>query len=430
MTRDNESHSVVMPLMGAGALGAGAYGSYRLDNHLADLGISKGLTLNREAVKAINEFANATPEQMRDPSRFIFRYSDLGNKASKAQLFNEDPRKAYEWFTDTKRLRKGLTQDLRRMERGLDKFRGSTADFVKGRLGKIIGDERATRLKDFLVNTKLLDLQTDVGAFRRSFTDVGAKVRMQRLAKSKLHAAMAAAHETEIGKSQTRALTRLMNEWADVSKVNANDLVRHTTDALYYDVTKSINPRTGKPFRNAAEYLTAYLPGSEKTMRPYLKLFEDINSGSYSSRKEVLNAVKKRLFPATFLSDADLDSVKLKGKNPFQKELLKNLGRTTKYEYSPDVDKLTRTGRFRRRPGVTGVKSIRSIIRKSPALTFMASDLGQGYRGKEFGQMIKALRVGQTLRNPKLRLALGLGSAGLGGLGITNLVRNIRSKND
>lgn len=432
MARDNDRHAVVTPLLGAGVLGTGAYGSYKLDKHMADLGVRSGLTLNENAVKAINEFANATPEQMRDPSRFIFRYADLGNKASKAQLFNEDPRKAYEWFGD-KTIRKGLSKDFGKLERGMSRFRGGLNDFINNYVGKVIGAERASSLASLLADTKLRDIHSNLINSKHMFTDVGTKVNMKRLASSKLHEAMVAAHETEIGKSRPRALIRLMNEFADTTRLNARKFVTDTADALQNWRT-AINPATGKKYRSAAEYIAALYENSEASMRPYMRFFKDLDKAdSKLSRKELINILKKRLFPNTYVNDEALGTIRLKGKHPFAKEVLKSLGRTTRYRYDEELGKLApdfKHGGYRRHPGVKGVESVRSIIRKSPILTFMAADLGQGYRGTEFGQMIKGLRIGQALRNPKLRLALGIGSAGLGGLGITNLVRNIRNKGD
>lgn len=418
---EEKNHAVVTPLLGAGVLGTGAYGSHKLNNYLDSIGLRKGLKLNPEAIKAIEDFGKYTIEGSGGPSKAVYRYADLANKASKSQLFLNDKRKTWEWFLNNEKMTGSLADAASRGQESIGRASKSVNKFNRNILSKIIGRKGSNALNRFL-NKKLFDpAQTNLGEVEGFLTPFQRYVRDAKLPSDKSLIARLAAHEAEIGSGgKARALLRLMQEGAGEPAVSPEGLAKRTTEALRrWD-------KTVYNFKSPLEYFN-WLSGrkkGDKLYEAYLKHFDSL-TGQKLTKKDMLSRVRQLLVPG---SEGALPSGKA-GKIHYIKSVTRDLGSTTKWTLDEATGKFVPAKKFKLAPGVKRFGDIKKTIEKSPLLSFLAAGQAEHY-AKPYGQAAKVLKWTQRLRNPRLAATLGLGAAGLGSLGLINIGRNMSKKED
>jgi len=423
--RDNKTNAVASPFLASALLGSGAYGSRALDNMLDRNGIGKHLTLNPKAIKDLEAYAKARPSDVADPAKFIYRYSDLANKASKARLFNEDPRKAWEWFSNGRTL-DSFANLSDNFSNRLDKIRSRQLRTMYNRLSGIIGKKLSEKTYDLLSNQILLPIQSaanDLSYFTRS---VGSKVEGLKNKNNLSHIIGVASHEAALAQKRTDALLRLMSEGATGNgkyQYSAERVARDVSEALFN--YKNIK---GEKFNSASDYLKYMyedLGMTRQEAENFLKFFKDIPEKNLKTKSQVLDEVRKILAPKTYGTGKS----KYLPRRAWLGEL-SNLGSPQRWQYNEitgNLEKNMAKG-TKLAPGIKTVKDMQRVIDNSPALTWLAASLSRGYTGAEFGRLTTSLKLLQKLRNRKLQLALGLGSAATAGLGLTNLGRNIFTK--
>ena len=198
-------------LLGA-ALAGGAGASYKLDNYLSGIGIPKGFTVSDEAIKAMDEFAKATPADVANPDKFIYRYSDLANKASGARLFNESPRTVAEWTVEEPKLNEALLKayskilnSAKRVEQVLRRVSPGAADKF-----------RSYVLQKLSTYSNVLDSEFRPMGKWFNMPDVPRKTKFVRT------------HIPAMSESPTTALLRVMYEGATSHKFSGRERISNT----------------------------------------------------------------------------------------------------------------------------------------------------------------------------------------------------------
>lgn len=430
MARDNDrKRAVVTPMLGAGILGSGAYGSYKLDKYLHGLGFTKGLELNPEAVEALNAYATLRPTDLADPSTFARQYAEAANAASSAQLFKNDPRKVWEWEINSPEFRERAYGDIKKLQARTGKITGRLADW-SSRL----------RSKSFNRTADLLDkISAKISGASGSLSwlyplEVTRKNQGQQAA---MFAAINA-HTPEMGQSPLRSYIRLLNELK--YGANADAIADNTVEALLHYKNPTFKNFAGKPFNSAAEYFNAIMQGDYKSKVPHL-FDKYMASFDYAAKKlgnnsaELTAQVRKMLAPEMFKSVRGLDPYSPFGKKwsgkIIRKEVEKLIGPASEWHWNGETGKISLKKAIN--PGAKGIRTIQDIVdmtEKSPVLKFLNAQaaLDYGNISKGYGNIFNKFRLLQRLRSGKTQLGLGLGALGLGGLSVANFIRNRRKK--
>lgn len=429
MARDKDrNRAVVTPLLGAGALGAGAYGSHKLDNYLHSRGLSKGLKLNPEAVEAIEAYANLRPTDLADPTTFARQYAEAANAASNAQLFKNDSRKVWEWEINSPELRKGFGRDARR------------ARVVLKNLGKRLnGVSEKLRAKSLNRVADFVDkLKGGLNSTNNMLAEVAPISRIARLSGQPMgFEAALFAHTPEMGQSPVRSYIRLLQEMRMKNlrepAINAAAVADNTVEALLHYRNPTYEQFAGKSFRSAAEYFNVLQQGGYKDKIPhlfdkYISSFDDVVKQFGNNEGELVAQVRKMLAPSVFAK-----------KNPYARmsplamahEVTNQLGDMSEWKIDPKASTISlKKPTDHLGKGIRTIQDVVDLTEKSPTLKFFNAQaaLNYGNASKGYGSIFRKLKLLQRLRSGKTQLGLGIGALGLGGLSVANFIRNRRKK--
>lgn len=198
---DTDKKAPVASWLAAGLSGvSGAYASHKLDNYLASLGLPKGLTVNPHAIQAMDRFAEATPADVSNPDKFIYRYADLAHRASGSQLFVEDPRSIAEWSVEAPKLNKTIIDFHTKIK--------DSAERLEGLLRKIspsLADKYRRKILNNLIDQYFV-LKDEFSPLNGWFNSNGVPgVRRRKFLRT---------HIPQIAESPMEALLRVMFEGA------------------------------------------------------------------------------------------------------------------------------------------------------------------------------------------------------------------------
>lgn len=422
-----DDHSVVLPLLGSGVLGAGAYGSHKLNKFMESLGIKSNYTLNRDALQAFEDYATLKAGKI-NPETFAYQYAQAAHRAGASKLFNEDPKASWEWLINNQQMRKGIHNKALGVNKKLDKV---IEKLEKNKLTKWLSkpfgfvNSQAGMLKDTF---EPLDTKINRAA-QRVMSEMAAHGRAMKPEAAKKYVINQLAHVPAMAQSELDSYVRLLSEVAP-NVQNAGSVAANTVEALQNYKNPKYTEHIGKVFNSPAEYLAEmYTPKGHKPV-----------PGAFDSYIEsVQEAFKKN---PTNKNDGlaweirGLLNKSKKGRDPFNEgrslyqELLSTVGSRAQWEQGGDGIRIAKSGKLA--PGIRSIQDIRDRALNNPALKFLDGVATTQYSqaAKPYNKMTRALKWLMTARNKKLRIGLGIGSAGLGVLGITNLIRNIRNKKD
>ena len=412
--REESNRSVVAPLLGSGALGAGAYGSYKLDNLLDRLGIKKGLKINPEALEAVSAYADLKPEAI-NPSRFALQYSQAANNAANAQLFLNDPRRVWEWEINTPELRENVSKELTKLRSNLVPKANKLSNFIR----KLSLNGLASRVDSL---SHKIDGTLSEGI--EFFSPLDEAIR------SKPGAAKQAiktwAHTPEMSRSQLHSYVRLLNEVAP--GVHSDAVADNTLEALLNYKNPTYKPYIGKVFKSPAEYFNLMQGGTAANMPnvfdDYISSFDDIVKNYGSNRGELMAQIRKSL-------GTRMNPYKGIGRTDIARALKKTIGDTSTWGFDPASKTMHVVSDMKLNPSIRTVQDIIDRGGNLPWLKFLNAQAAINYKpaGKGYGKIVKRLSLLQKLRSSKGRIGLAAGALGLGGLAAHNMFRNFKDKN-
>ena len=277
---DNEK-MVATPLVAGGVLGLGALGSRVLDKALDQGGLKRNFTFNKDAIRAIEEYAKAKPTDVANPSKFIYRYSDLAHRAANAQLFNEDPRKVWEWSTNEANLQRIISKPAVSIYRKLSRFEGEGLAKLQRRLAKVLGARKASFIVNKIVRNAVNPLLRMSAMLTSDFSPV-ADVTRGISNRARNTAIRRLTHIAEIAQSPERALIRVMHEGASFPWIirgagyGRTELTREALSNLGATGAWTIEPGTGKLIQN---------PNRPFSLKPGINGVEDLRAAIDRSPK-------------------------------------------------------------------------------------------------------------------------------------------------
>lgn len=425
---NNDDHSVVLPLLGSGALGAGAYGSHKLNKFMGSLGIKSNYTLNRDALQAFEDYASLKAGKI-NPETFAYQYAQAAHRAGASKLFNEDPRASWEWFINNKQMREGIHNKALGVNKKLDKV---IEKLEKRKLTKWLSRPvRFVNSQAGMVKDVFEPLETKIS---REAASIATKINPKTgkpfgIAAGKTVATNLLAHVPAMAQSELDSYVRLLSEVAP-NVENARVVADNTVEALLNYKNPSYKEHIGKVFKSPAEYLAEmYTPKGHKPIpgafNAYIDSVQEAFKNNPTNRNGGLNwQIAGMLNKSKKLADPDN-----RMRNIYQ-ELIDTVGTRAKWELGGDGIRIARAGKLA--PDLRSIQDIRDKALINPALKFLDGVATTQYSqaAKPYNKMTRALKWLMAARNKKLRIGLGIGSAGLGALGITNLIRNIRNKKD
>ena len=396
--RDSGDRSVAIPVALSGLLGSASYGSRVVDNLMDEAGIRKGLTLNPKAVEALNAYAKGAPPAVH-PSDFAYQYAQLANEAGSAQLFNEDPRKVYEWEINSPEFRRKASAVAEKL-----KNKYSRAESI---LSKIPG---ARRIFD-KISPKVMDqLNMITGVFAPLGSQASNPARAELMA-----------HTPEMSQSPLRSYVRLLKEEAGQTK--ANEVVDQTVEALLNYKNPTFRDAAGnlyKPFASPEAYLSrmwAHKGGVDipEIYKDYVDSLKGALARNPTNRNgglawEIRNLIAPNAVrgPSNRLPPGAMTL-----------EFSRAVGTPAKWMYNPEKEILEIVRDAGIRPELRTVQDLFNLSHNHVGLKLLNARAAQGY-----GRGIKPLLILQKLRSPKLRALLGAGALASGGYGILNFFRN------
>lgn len=426
--KKEKKHAVVAPLLGAGVLGTGAYGSHKLDRLLNDIGLGSHLRVNPEAVEAINAYANLRPDSL-DPTTFARQYAEAAHEASSAQLFLNDPRKVWEWEINNPELREKAYAKAQKAQEVLDRLADKSTAW-------------ATRFRNKSFNrpARLLDRLSSLLRGASGRLNTLGPLERNRGDKALLIYGKGLAHTPEMGQSPLRSYIRLLNEMGP--EVRTDRVVDHTLEALLNFRNPTYGEFLGKSFSSPAEYFNAIQQYGYKKKMPhlfdkYMSSFDEIVREHGNNSSELAAQVRKAIAPNYWKElpaktrKLGIDPYRKIGKDAIGRELRHLIGGTSSWKWDPEKGILSLEQAIK--PGSKGIRTIQDIVdmaESSPALKFLNAKaaLNYGRTSIGYGKFFNKLNLLLKLRSNKTKLGLGLGALGLGGLAASNMVRNMRKK--
>ena len=426
----NDDHSVVLPLLGSGVLGAGAYGSHKLNKFMESLGIKSNYTLNRDALQAFEDYASLKASKI-NPETFAYQYAQAAHRAGASKLFNEDPRASWEWLINNQQLRKGIHNKTLGINKKLDKI---IERLEKRKLTKWLSRPfRSANRQVGLVTDTFEPLETLIP---HNAAYIATKINPKTgkpfgLATGTTMATNLLAHVPAMAQSELDSYVRLLHEIAP-NVDNAGTVAANTVEALQNYRNPTFTEHIGKVFKSPAEYLAEmYTPKGHKPVpgafNSYIESVQEAFKNNPTNKDDGLAHEIRGMLNRSYRNP---------GSDPFNqhrsihRELIDTVGTRAKWEQGGDGIRIAKPGKLA--PNIRSIQDIIDKAQSNPALKFLDGVATTKYSqaAKPYNKMTRALKWLMAARNKKLRIGLGIGSAGLGVLGITNLIRNMRNKKD
>lgn len=425
-----DDHSVVLPLLGSGTLGAGAYGSHKLNKFMESLGIKSNYTLNRDALQAFEDYATLKAGKI-NPETFAYQYAQTAHRAGASKLFNEDPRASWEWLINNKQMREGIHNKALGVNKKLDKV---IEKLEKRKLTKWLSrpvrfiNSQAGIIKDV---SEPLETKIPREAARIA-TMINPKTgKPFGLATGKTMAVNLLAHVPAMAQSELDSYVRLLSEVAP-NVDNAGAVAANTVEALQNYKNPTYAEHIGKVFKSPAEYLAEmYTPKGHKPVPgAFNSYIESVQQAFKNNPTNKDGGLAHEIRGMLNKSYRNPKSDPFNQQRSLYRELIDSVGTRAKWEQGGDGIRIGKPGKLA--PDIRSIQDIRDKALNNPALKFLDGVATTQYSqaAKPYNKMTRALKWLMAARNKKLRIGLGIGSAGLGALGITNIIRNIRNKKD